>query len=67
MSTTNSTGSSLPMPSWALPCSPKASSGGAATATRLPIVWPSIASVSAGVMSEPTVSSSGLASLPKVE
>ena len=47
-STTNRTGSSLPMPSWALPCSPNASFGGAATATRLPRVLPSIASVSAG-------------------
>ncbi len=43
-STTMTTESSLPMPRVGLPPSPNASLAGAATATREPTVWPSMAS-----------------------
>ena len=67
MSTTNRTESSLPMPSWALPVSPKASFGRGRDRDPGPDGLPSSASLRAGLRSPPTVSESGAASLPKVE
>ena len=55
--------SSLPMPSAGLPPSPNASLAGAATSTREPIVWPSMAAWKTSPMSSLTVISSGFSSL----
>ena len=51
--------SSLPISSAGLPPSPNASEAGAATSTREPIVWPSMADWKTSPMSSLSVISSG--------
>ena len=52
----------LPMPRAELPASPKASTAGAATSTRDPMVWPSMAALKTLPISSSTVISSGFLS-----
>ena len=58
-SMTKMTVSLLAIPSAGLPASPKASSAGAATRTREPMVWPSMAVWKTLLTESSTVSSSG--------